>query len=202
MKHRKRSSGKLWIAVGIFCLLAALGLTGYNFRANLRAQEKSKEAVEVLETEIPKEEEKSEDAELYKSFPEIEMPVVNVKGQDYIGKLAIPSLGLNLPIISEWGDAKSQIAPCRYKGSAYEDNLIIAGHNYESHFARLTRLDIGAQVSFTDMQGNTFLYQVVSIETIAGNGAKAMESGDWDLSLFTCNYSGRARVTVRCARVE
>jgi len=25
-----------------------------------------------------------------------------------------------------------------------------------------------------------------------------MAAGEWDLTLFTCNYSGQSRVTVRC----
>ena len=60
----------------------------------------------------------------------MEMPTVEINGQECIGTLEIPSLGLKFPVISEWSDEKLKKAPCRYSGSAYLNNLIIAGHNY------------------------------------------------------------------------
>ncbi len=36
----------------------------------------------------------------------MEMPTVEVNGQECVGMIEIPALGLKLPIISEWSDAK------------------------------------------------------------------------------------------------
>ena len=35
-----------------------------------------------------------------------------------------------------------------------------------------------------------------------GTDVDGMLSGGWDLSLYTCTYGGRARLTVRCDEIE
>ena len=45
-------------------------------------------------------------------------------------------------------------------------------------------------------------YELSGTETINGNDSEAMHAGDdWDLTLFTCNYTGNRRYTLRCIRV-
>ena len=39
-------------------------------------------------------------------------------------------------------------------------------------------------------------------ETLPETAVEEMRAGEWDLTLFTCTYDGRARVTVRCIRTE
>ena len=51
---------------------------------------------------------------------------------------------------------------------------------------------------FTDADGNVFSYEVDTIETVGGTDIEKMESGDWDLTLFTCTTGGKARAAVRC----
>ena len=128
------------------------------------------------------------------------MPTVSFDGNDYIGRVDIPSLGLSLPVISEWSYPRLKIAPCRYTGSAYLDNLIIAAHNYSSYFGNLNRLNTGDTVTFTDVDGNQFTYAVSLIEDLPGTAIEEMQAGEWDLTLFTCTLGGRSRVTVRCER--
>ena len=134
--------------------------------------------------------------------PEMAMPEENIDGRSYIGVLDIPALELSLPIISEWSYDALQIAPCRYSGSTYLDNLVIAGHNYRSHFASLPQLQPGDTVTFTDMDGNVFSYAVSSLETLSPYAVSDMTSGDWDLTLFTCTVGGQSRLAIRCDRTE
>ena len=105
---------------------------------------------------------------------------------------------LTLPVISRWSDALLETAPCRYVGSAYQNDLIIAGHNYRGHFGSLHRLSPGDQIRFTDTAGNHFTYAVAQLQELPGTAIQEMEAGDWDLTLFTCTASGAARLTVRC----
>ena len=130
--------------------------------------------------------------------PEMEMPVETIDGVDYVGVLRIPTLALELPVISQWSYPLLKIAPCRYSGSAYQNNLVLCAHNYASHFGNLKNLHIGDAVTFTDMDGNLFTYQVAELETLPPQATEEMENGDWDLSLFTCTVGGQSRVTVRC----
>lgn len=95
-----------------------------------------------------------------------------------------------------------KIAPCRYTGSAYLDNLILAAHNYSTHFGRLGELTKGDAVIFTDTVGNQFFYQVDEITRLEGTAVEEMEAGEWDLTLFTCTLDSRSRITVRCVRTQ
>lgn len=84
--------------------------------------------------------------------------------------------------------------------SAYNDTLIICAHNYESHFGKIKNLAPGSKVYFTDIDGNNFSYEVVEICILDPYAIEEMQSGDWDLTLFTCTWGGRTRVTVRCVK--
>ena len=185
-------------------IAAALSLFGYNLWEERRAGEAAWQALEALEARTGTEEgtpEKSEPSvSEYVLHPEMEMPTVETGGVEYIGTLAIPALELELPVVSTWSDALLDLAPCRYTGSAYLDDLIIAGHNYRGHFGSLHRLASGDAIQFTDMAGNLFSYTVSEIQELPGTALEEMEAGDWDLTLFTCTLSRTSRVTIRCQR--
>jgi sortase A len=205
--------GKLCTALGLLLLLAALGLTAYNLWLDARASMSVDVVLERLtptlssrQSELPalSSGEALEEAFVpdYVLNPEMAMPEETIDGRNYIGVLDIPALGLSFPIISEWSYDALQIVPCRYSGSAYLDNLVIAGHNYRSHFASLSQLQPGDTVTFTDMDGNVFSYEVSSLETLSPYAVSDMTSGDWDLTLFTCTVGGQSRLAIRCDQAE
>lgn len=113
------------------------------------------------------------------------------------GEINIESLNLRLPVLLECNEYNLTQAPCRYTGSAKAGNLIIAAHNYNSHFRRLGELSYGDTIEFTEFSGVTYIYSVKEIITLDGTNVSDMQAGDWDLSLFTCTKSGKQRVTVR-----
>ena len=59
---------------------------------------------------------------------------------------------------------------------------------------------MAAEKVFADMDENVVRFQLAAQETIRPEDLEAMEAGDWDLTLFTCNVGGKSRVTVRFAR--
>ncbi len=146
--------------------------------------------------------------------PEIEVPAellepedlvmteMIIEGNPYIGYLSIPTLGLELPIMSDWSYSKLQISPCRYYGSLRGDDLVLMAHNYERHFGGISRLDEGDLVIFTDMDGGVTEYEVVAQDVLDPYSVGEMVAGDFDLTLFTCTYGGASRVTVYCDRVK
>ena len=193
------------LGAGLLLIAAALALAAYNVIDAQRAARSAAQALEALSqttavSAAEPEEASADDAPAYLADPEMPMPTVSFDGNDYIGRVDIPSLGLSLPVISEWSYPRLKIAPCRYTGSAYLDNLIIAAHNYSSHFGNLNRLNTGDTVTFTDVDGNQFTYAVSLIEDLPGTAIEEMQAGEWDLTLFTCTLGGRSRVTVRCER--
>ncbi len=188
---------KRFIGIGLFCLLAALCLTAYNLWSDARAGDAADSALRQMQGDAVQTPSAAEVPD-YILHPEMDMPTQEIDGRDYIGTLEIASLGLSLPVLSEWSYPGLRIAPCRYSGSAYQHNLVIAAHNYTSHFGRLKNLSLGDSVTFTDIDGNVFFYQVAEIETLNPHSVEEMTDGDWDLTLFTCTIGGQARVTVRC----
>ena len=137
----------------------------------------------------------------YQLNPEMEMPKIaleDLDGAACIGVLEIPAIDLKLPVLSEWSYPLLKKAPCRYSGSAYLDNLVIAAHNYRTHFGKLKELETGDEVIFTDAAGNRFEYKVAAVEALIPQSVEDMTRGEWALSLFTCTLDGKNRVTVRC----
>lgn len=202
MKHKVLMCG------GLLLIATALCLTAYNLAEARRAAEAAEKALhELAPTPVPAETPQAEPepepepvTPAYILDPETEMPTEAVGGVEYIGILEVPALELELPIISEWSDSRLRLVPCRYKGSAYLGDLIIAGHNYKTHFGRLRNLAEGDAVIFTDMADDRFTYTVSQVEQLPGTAIEEMEAGDWDLTLFTCAAGGTARLTVRCVR--
>ncbi len=131
--------------------------------------------------------------------------LIEIDGNTYIGFIAIPELSLELPVMSEWNYDNLKISPCRYKGTAAGGDLIIAAHNYQSHFGRLKEIYNGLKIYFTDGDGKVREYEIQQVETIDGQDIATMEFGSadtWDLTLFTCTIGGLSRVTVRAAEVK
>lgn len=202
--------GFAWIFLGLLLITAAFLLTGYNLIVQYRAKISSQYILEQMEiigiekesSEQPSESNSGEQEPLYRQNPEMEMPVETVDGYDYIGTLELPALSLKFPVMSQWDYDRLQLAPCRYTGSVYQNNLVICAHNYVGHFLNIKSLQAGDIVIFTDVTGNIFRYQVIEMEILQPDMTEQMASGDWDLTFFTCTVGGASRITVRCELIE
>ncbi len=126
--------------------------------------------------------------------------VIMVEGDAFCGKVIIEKLSVELPVYDEWNYTHLKTAPCRYTGGLDTNDIIIAAHNYKSHFGALDSLNIGDEVQFIDASGKMHLYEVRELTTLDGTAVSDMHSGGWDFTLFTCTKSGKQRVTVRCER--
>lgn len=209
---RRKGRGTLCLAAGLALLLGALGLAGYNLWDEDRAAAAADSTMTVLsETIVPVDPITPEKiADLsgevripdYILDPNMELPALEVDGKRYVGYLEIPVLELKLPVLEDWSYPNLKLSPCRYAGSPYQDNMVVAAHNYPRHFGRLKELIEGDEVRFTDMDGNLFVYTVAEQEQLDPQQVEAMLEGEWDLSLFTCTLGGQYRVTVRCVRSQ
>ena len=198
----KKSIGKVFMAMGLLLVLAAAGLLAYNTRESSRAGKASSRILTQLTEEMPQAETPQTETRSEETEPAVlrEMTVKTVDGLDYIGYLSIPELELELPVQAEWEMEALRRTPCRYAGTLSGDDLIIAAHNYRQHFALLHTLRAGDAVLFTDAAGLCHRYTVSLVEILDETAVEEMTAGEWDLTLFTCNYDGRARITVRCIR--
>ena len=205
---------------GILCILAGLLLFVRNLGEDREAGIEASDSLQVLADELREEEKgtqqpfcvdggrnipgtgKETQQAVLSFYKDMEMPAKRVEGRRYIGILEIGSLRLKLPVLDTFSYRNIKVAPARFFGSVYDDNLILLAHNYQSHFGKLHLLQTGDEVSFTDMDGNRFRYTVAQVEVIGGMEREKLAEGDFDLCLFTCTLGGKNRVVVRCRRVE
>ena len=197
--------GAFWIHLGLLLIAAALFLSAYNEMESHEARNSAQQVIAQMCQTLPTETAAETEAPAIPEYlldADREMPVQTINGRDYIGVLTIPSLELELPVLSQWDYPALKVAPCRYSGSLYQDNLIICAHNYASHFGKLKNLRVGDTAIFTDMDENVVSFQLAAQETIQPEDLEAMEAGGWDLTLFTCTVGGQSRVTVRFVRED
>ena len=192
---------KLLTACGAVLLIAAVVLCLYNVVDSGRAGAQAEAAQISLSAYIDAIPARDDTAET-PTFPGEEPPVTAVDEIEYIGVLELPDLGLTLPVVSCWNYDLLQVAPCRYSGSPYDDSLVICAHNYSTHFGRIGELTVGAEAKFTDMNGRVFAYRLAEQETVDPNEGGKMTDSGYALTLFTCNWNGTQRVTLRFDRAE
>lgn len=201
-KKQSRKRGRIWITLGWLFLLAALGLTAYNFYESYQAGKASRDVYDKMKEQIH---DRDPGDEIQEDFlTDRDMPTIEIDGYRYIGYLQVPDLKLNLPVMEEWDYDRLTIAPCRYSGTVYLDNMVIAGHNYRKHFSPLRYMPNGTAVIFTDVEGNVYHYEIASVEILNPDQVDYLTSktDSWDLTLFTCTIGGQTRHTIRCLRTD
>jgi sortase A len=186
----KKIQGYIYIALGVALICLAAFLVKHNFDESASAGKASDELLERVIQQMP-------DVVLPGDFSG-PMPIVDVDGKSFVGTVEIPSLGLLLPIQDEWSKENARYAICRYKGSVYDNDLIVCGHNYKEHFGTLGDLTMGDEVIVTDMNGRSLYFVVTNMETLGAYDTEEMDAGQWDFTMFTCTIGGANRVTVRC----
>lgn len=190
----RKKVGVTLVAIGLGLILFAIGLLFYNNYENKKAQAQSDALINSI-IDIANDNQANLETDPF----DTEMKVVDIDGYGYIGYLAVPELGLNLPVMSEWDYQRLKVAPCRYYGSTKTDNLVICAHNFRSHFGYIGRLQPESTVVFTDMEGTKLTYTVTSVEILQPTDTELVKDTGDDLILYTCTYGGRTRVVVRCA---
>ena len=191
--------------LGAVLLLAALSLFLRNRQEDAQAAASVEALLPQIHAQIAAAEAAAETAAEDAAPPDPFDPTMTeivIDGYAYIGYLSVPSLGLELPVMSAWDETRLKIAPCRQFGSTRTDDLVIAAHNFESHFGRLKELTGGETVIFTDMDGVVSTYSVTRLETLNPNSVEAVQNSGHDLVLYTCTKGGKTRVTVFCDRVD
>lgn len=189
----KITRGKVSILLGLICFGIAIGIILYNQDEDAAAGASAAMLLEGVDAQI---------TNVAIDEPTGDMKAVDVDGQSFIGIITIPAIDIRLPIQQEWSSENAKTSPCRYKGSVYTNDLIVAGHNYQRHFGKLNQLMSGDTIIITDVDGRQYYYEVTYTETIGTYDVDAMDAGDWDFTVFTCTIGGASRVTVRCEYVK
>lgn len=207
----KSKSGIVCIMLGVALLLGALLLARANMREDMQANQASMEVLPQLVEQI---QERAAEAETEPTDAQLQIPLellteedkimteVEIDGNLYIGYISVPAVEIDLPVMSTWSYPKLKIAPCRYTGTVRGEDLVLMAHNYTGHFKSISKLEIGDDVYFVDMDGNEIHYAVVGKDILEATAVEEMTAGDFDLTLFSCTYGGSARITIYCDRLN
>ncbi len=212
----KRTIGVICMLLGACLVFGALGLMIYNSAENSAAEDIAAEYLpQVLDrlpppdgedTLTPPQNSATEDSA--DSIPEDahdklnsyvgNMLATEIEGYSFVGCISVPSLDINLPVLSETSKALLKKFPCRFSGSPKTQNLVIGAHNYPAHFGNISDLAKGDEIVFTDMEGNVWRYAVEYQEILLPQETEALIQSGHPLTIYTCNYDGSKRITIRC----
>ena len=204
----RKKLGLVCMILGAVLLLGAAALLVYNRNEATQAEAAVRDVLPVLVEKIEQEKEETPEVPTHDIPQELLTPEdlvmgeMEIDGHSYIGFLSIPALELELPVMSDWSYPQLKIAPCRYSGTIRGGDLVLMAHNYARHFGGLSQLTEGDPVFFTDAHGRVYQYQVAAVGVRPPTAVEEMTAGDFDLTLFTCTYGGKTRVTVYCDRAE
>lgn len=186
---------RILMIIGVLLISCALSLSIHNRYEEKYAEEKSREIYIKLQDNLTNIEDKEPVVEQLTN--KTEMDKITIDGYDYIGAIEIPTLGLELPIMNDWSYNKMKLAPCRYYGSIFTNDLVICAHAYDSLFGNLKSLKQGDKLILTDVNGNKYIYEVEITEILTPYDIDEMIESEFDLTLYTCTYDNQNRVTVR-----
>lgn len=186
----KNKRGIIFLCIGLSMFLIAACFYVYNIVEDKNAGKVAEEILDKMDKAL-EQQTKNPDSN----------SVIMVDGEAFCGKVIVDKLGVELPVFRDWDYTKLKDAPCRYSGNVATNDLIIAAHNYGSHFGNIKNLVIGDQLVFMDTNGKEHRFAVKEVITLEGIAIKDMLDGDWDFTLFTCTKGGKHRVTVRCDAV-
>ena len=201
--------GLLLIIMGIMLIAAALSLNYYNYFHVKQSHKRMEAVLSDLKAQIPDSAEDSDSSSPFDIFDDSQSADndaneldkdIDLDGNAYIGIISFPTLGQEFPVTRGWSYAAMNTAACQYSGRRVDNDLIICAHNYAGFFDKLDKLSSGDEVIFTDVYGREFDYIVTNSELLSGWDSPSLIKGggsDWDLTLFTCTWSGYSRVTVR-----
>lgn len=187
------------IVFGALLICLSIGLYAKNTYTDKKSGKKAQEIVQEITSQINA---RQSDETATRQDDKAKAETVPAFGTEYCGILEIPEIDVVLPVSQEYSYDQMSQSLCRYSGTLTGQNMIICGHNYKSFLERLEEIFDGDSVFFTDVNGIRTEYIVVDTQMIGGdrNDLLIENNNDWDLTVFTCNYSGYSRYVIRCVQ--
>ncbi|MGN0286817.1 MAG: hypothetical protein ACI4B6_04035 [Atopobiaceae bacterium] len=121
-----------------------------------------------------------------------QLAVLQVEGIDVVGRLQASAIGLDLPVAAL--GSSFDVVPALEQGR--QGQLVVHGCSYQGAMSQLDGLAAGTEVTFTQVDGATSRYQVVS------GGVTSQEfDNDYDLLIYWADELGSKR-WVGCSLVS
>lgn len=192
----------VFISLGTLCIVSSLFIAIYTQVEEEKAKTFSNEVVVNFTEQISS----SNEAVTFDTSQKVDTRYVStleIDDQEYIGVLCVPSLNLTLPVASDWDYNSLKNTPCTFSGTIENKNLVIAGHNYKSHFGYLDTLNIDDTAYILDASGNVHNYKITFIQILEADDITELLNNEWDLTLFTCvKLNNTHRYVVRLNEID
>ena len=132
----------------------------------------------------------------------------NGKRYKMVGKIQIPKINIDYPILSETTDSLLKVSVCKFWGSNPNEvgNLCIAGHNYRNKkfFSKVPTLKVGDTINITDLTNQTLTYSVYDMYTVTPTDVSCTTqrtNGKKIITLITCTNDSKQRVVVKAEAI-
>ena len=180
------------------CIIAGIGLVTaaivvlFAWQCTIHTAEKqTKEYVNAIRESIPEpqdtvSEERSDNT----------MPTLSIDETDFVGILEMPRHESALPVCTTWENISKY--PCRFDGSIYDSTLQIGGTSQKGQYDFYRDISVGDPVIFTDMEGNSFSYEVTDLYYAKSADKTALKHKDSSLTLFIKNIYAFEYIIVYC----
>ena len=126
------------------------------------------------------------------------MSVYQYDGLDYVGILELPRFEAIIPIFSYWNTDIVRFTACRFTGTPYDGSLVIGGTDAKDQFDFISKIDIGDEVSVTNVKGEVFHYKVAAVKHSATADDTDIINEKYDLTLFAKSKKTHDYIFVRC----
>lgn len=190
MKKHKR---KILIILAVTALAAVLGLVGYRHLQNAQRIRRAQELVSRLQQLLPPIRQG-----VWDDRDDMDMPVLQVDGENLCAWLQVPDFDCDLPVNSTWKTRDLSSLPCRYYGSIYDGSLVIGGTQRKGQLDFCDRIDTGHKVFITDMTGARYTYTVAIVERLGSVSAQILMDEEYDLTLYVKDSKNDLYILVRC----
>ena len=129
---------------------------------------------------------------------------ISYKGYTILGRLEIPSIGVNTVILAEQTYAAMNIGAVKTYGVDLNEKggFIISGHNFRGRsvfFYNIKNLKNGSIIKITDNKGRVREYSVYSVSRyVSPNDVSYFaKTEDYHVTLVTCENGGKTRIIVK-----
>ena len=176
----------------------------------IEEQEEKLESIVVILNSAFAEEQEVSVIEEPEEIPSVQLTTAS-DGTTYytIGRIYIPKINVDYPILSETTTELLKISPCKFWGADPNQvgNFCIVGHNYRNtkFFSKVPTLEYGDIIEITDLSGKTVKYSVYDkheVDPDDTSDTTQLTNGRTEITLITCTNDSKRRVVVKATAVK
>lgn len=191
---------KIW--VGIILAGCFVGLLIFSFMLSNRQENQIQKMTQKMKLEDLADMQEAKTT-IPVTVEETAIPAMEEKkigGYGVIGTLTIPKIDLEKKILEKSDEKSLKLGIAKICGPNInqEGNFCIVGHNYQSSFGKLKRLEIGDTFLLTDPAGRSVTYVIDQIEKVSPQNTECLAQntkGDREATLITCTLRCFAKVS-------